>query len=193
MIAPSGKFWMGDARESTKAPPRVTMESPESTRQRQRRRPCPRECCGLSQPAPAWWFWIRCCRGPSASSLPTCRWGIRRSSASKNKMPHQKPAAAGKNAHVPKEAERSIAGMSRLQMEAATITPAANPVSPRRRPSVRSRFKNSTPGGAKRSAGKGDQDPGETMEIQRHECSPFCAPQCGSGCAYHHQIWQDDL
>lgn len=193
MIAPSGKFWMAMPRESTKAPPRVTMESPERY---------PAKTAPTAMPSGMLWIVTastsmvvldKVLRGPSASSLPTCRWGIRRSSASKNKMPHQKPAAAGKNAHVPKEAERSIAGMSRLQMEAATITPAANPVSPRRRPSVRSRFKNSTPGGAKRSAGKGDQDPGETMEIQRHECSPFCAPQCGSGCAYHHQIWQDDL
>ena len=46
-----------------------------------------------------------------------------------------------------------------LQMEAATITPAANPVSPRRRPSVRSRFKNSTPAAPREVPAKGISTP----------------------------------
>ena len=43
-------------------------------------------------------------------------------------MPTQKPANAGRNASFPIHAACSIAGISRLQTEAATITPAANPV-----------------------------------------------------------------
>ena len=36
--------------------------------------------------------------------------------------------ATGTNAHWPKACDCSMAGISRLQMEAATMTPAANPV-----------------------------------------------------------------
>ena len=53
------------------------------------------------------------------------------SSSSRNSTPSQKPAAAGKNASLPRAADCSMAGMSRLQTDAATITPAANPVSAR--------------------------------------------------------------
>ena len=69
--------------------------------------------------------------GPSACSLPTCRWGIRWSSASRNSTPSQKPANAGKNASFPNAADCSMAGMRRLQIDAATITPAAKPASER--------------------------------------------------------------
>ena len=65
--------------------------------------------------------------GPSACSLPTCRWGIRWSRASKNSTPTQNPANAGKKANLPMDADCSMAGISRLQIEAATITPAAKP------------------------------------------------------------------
>lgn len=37
------------------------------------------------------------------------------------------PASAGKNDHLPMEVDCSMAGISRLQIDAATITPAANP------------------------------------------------------------------
>ena len=43
-------------------------------------------------------------------------------------MPIQKPTNAGKNASFPIHATCSMAGISRLQTEAATITPAANPI-----------------------------------------------------------------
>ena len=46
-------------------------------------------------------------------------------------MPIQKPIAAGKKAHLPIESDCSIAGINKLQIEAATITPAANPVKAR--------------------------------------------------------------
>ncbi len=44
-------------------------------------------------------------------------------------MPSQKPIAAGVNASFPMDSDCSIAGIRRLQMDAATITPAAKPVS----------------------------------------------------------------
>ena len=69
--------------------------------------------------------------GPSACSLPRCRCGIRWSSASKNKTPNQKPKNAGTNESFPIAADCSIAGIRRLQMEAATITPAAKPANER--------------------------------------------------------------
>ena len=43
-------------------------------------------------------------------------------------MPSQKPATAGIKAKLPISADCSIAGINRLQIEAATITPAAKPV-----------------------------------------------------------------
>ena len=47
------------------------------------------------------------------------------------KIPSQKPTTAGTKDHRPMSAACSIAGSSRLQMEAATMTPAAKPVSAR--------------------------------------------------------------
>lgn len=46
-------------------------------------------------------------------------------------MPAQKPRNAGRNESAPMAADCSMAGMSRLHTEAATITPAAKPVSER--------------------------------------------------------------
>lgn len=43
-------------------------------------------------------------------------------------MPSQNPTTAGRNESLPSPADCSMAGISRLQTEAATITPAANPV-----------------------------------------------------------------
>ena len=61
----------------------------------------------------------------------------------KNKMPTQKPTAAGTKANLPRPSDCSMAGISRLHTEAATITPAAKPVSIRwtRSPRLR-RMKN---------------------------------------------------
>lgn len=69
--------------------------------------------------------------GPSACLLFICRWGMIRSSRSKKRIPSQNPPAAGKTAQGPMRAACSMAGMSRLQTDAATITPAAKPVRPR--------------------------------------------------------------
>ena len=46
-------------------------------------------------------------------------------------MPTPKPIVAGRNAIFPRGSDSSIAGIRRLQTDAATITPAAKPVSPR--------------------------------------------------------------
>lgn len=73
--------------------------------------------------------------GPSGCALPQCRWGMIWSSASRNRKPSQRPAAAGAKDHFPSSSDRSIAGISRLQTDAAVITPAAKPVSPFCRPS----------------------------------------------------------
>lgn len=69
--------------------------------------------------------------GPSVCSLPTCRWGIMWSSRSKNNIPIQKPINAGRKDSLPMLSDCSIAGISRLQIDAATITPAAKPASER--------------------------------------------------------------
>lgn len=44
-------------------------------------------------------------------------------------MPSKNPATAGRNDSFPIGSDCSIAGISRLQTDAATMTPAANPVS----------------------------------------------------------------
>ena len=59
-------------------------------------------------------------------------------------MPSQKPAKAGRNAHLPLSADCSIAGTIRLQIDAATITPAAKPVRARCTPALRSSFRKNT-------------------------------------------------
>ena len=69
--------------------------------------------------------------GPSACSLFWCRCGTKWSIAKRKRMPIQKPSATGKNDQTPSPAASSSAGMSKLQMDAATITPEANPVNAR--------------------------------------------------------------
>ena len=64
---------------------------------------------------------------PSACSAPLCRCGMNPSSASISTRPRIKPPAAGIQSGWPFCAASSIAGMSRLQMDAAIITPDANP------------------------------------------------------------------
>ena len=46
------------------------------------------------------------------------------------KMPSQNPATAGMKANFPNGADSSLAGIRRLQIEAAIMTPDAKPVSP---------------------------------------------------------------
>ena len=143
MIAPSGKFWMAMPRDSASALAAVICVLPA-------RNPayitptaipsgmlCSVTASSIMVVRPSLFL------GPSAWSLPTCRWGIRWSSASKNSTPNQNPANAGKNANRPSPADWSMAGISKLQMEAATITPAAKPASERcTRSSSECRIKN---------------------------------------------------
>ena len=60
-----------------------------------------------------------------------CRCGMILSSRSRNSIPSQKPIKAGRNAHLPLSAHWFIAGIRRLQIDAATITPPAKPVNAR--------------------------------------------------------------
>ena len=69
--------------------------------------------------------------GPSAFSANICRCGMIRSRSRRNRMPIQKPAAAGKKAREPIPSDCCIAGINRLQMDAAVITPLAKPVNAR--------------------------------------------------------------
>jgi hypothetical protein len=59
-------------------------------------------------------------------------------------MPIKKPRVAGKKAKAPKKAEASIAGIRRLQIDAAIITPAAKPERNREREPLGSPFKKNT-------------------------------------------------
>ena len=84
---------------------------------------------------------VRCrvLRGPSCWLAFRWRWGITRSSSRRKPMPPQNPTAAGKKAHLPSASACSMAGISRLHTDAATMTPAAKPVRLRwsRSPSAR--------------------------------------------------------
>lgn len=66
---------------------------------------------------------------PSLFSVPKLRCGIILSIKSIIKIPMVKPAAAGKKLSLPRCSLRSIAGIKRLHTDAATITPAAKPIS----------------------------------------------------------------
>jgi len=59
-------------------------------------------------------------------------------------MPSQKPTTAGKNASLPRSAACSIAGISKLHTDAATMTPAAKPVNARWTLSRKEFFKKNT-------------------------------------------------
>ena len=131
MIAPSGKFWMAMPSESASAPAAVICACPDRY---------PAYTTPTAMPSGMLWsvtastiIVVRCRRlfGPSACPLFACRCGMMWSSASKNKMPAQNPSTAGKNDHRPSAAECAMAGISRLHTLAATITPAAKPVSAR--------------------------------------------------------------
>ena len=127
-MAPSGKFWIAIPRASANAPPAVISAEPAMS---------PAYTIPTAIPSGI------LCRvtaktimvvrgspllGPSAFSSFMCKWGIRVSKSNRNKIPIQNPITAGTNAHLPIALVCSIAGIIRLQTDAATITPAANPV-----------------------------------------------------------------
>ena len=74
-------------------------------------------------------------------------------------MPAQKPRKVGRKASCPMALDCSTAGTMRRQMEAATITPAAKPVSARCTLRFKSFFQKEHAGGPGRRADKGDQKP----------------------------------
>lgn len=67
--------------------------------------------------------------GPSFSEPLMCWWGTTMSSTSRNAMPAIKPAAAGTTRRKLPSGPLSMAGISSDHTDAATITPAAKPVS----------------------------------------------------------------
>ena len=131
MIAPSGKFWMAMPSDSANAPAAVIWALPDRY---------PAYTTPTAIPSGMLWrvtastimvvrrSWLL---GPSVWPLFTWRWGTMWSRPSKKRMPIQKPATAGTNESLPIPADCSMAGISRLHTEAATITPAAKPVSDR--------------------------------------------------------------
>ena len=66
------------------------------------------------------------------------------SSRSRKRIPHQNPMKAGMNAHCPLSELCSMAGTIRLHMDAATMTPAANPVRARWTPVLMSFLRKNT-------------------------------------------------
>ena len=126
-MAPSGKFWMAMPMDRAKAPVRVIS-------------PCPVSMPANTTPTaiPSGMLWrvtastsmvsrLKLLWGPSAFSLPRCRWGTSWSISSRKAMPSRKPTAAGRKASRPRWADWSMAGMSRDHTAAATITPEAKP------------------------------------------------------------------
>ena len=66
-------------------------------------------------------------RSPSGCLAFRCRCGSSTSSSTRNAMPSTNPPAAGIQPIPPAASASSIAGLSRLQIDAAIITPAAKP------------------------------------------------------------------
>ena len=56
--------------------------------------------------------------------------GVTSSKNNKKPTPTKKPTAAGTKENFPREDDCSRAGTNKLQKDAATMTPAANPVNP---------------------------------------------------------------
>ncbi len=131
--APSGKFWMAMPMESANAAESVMATFPESQ---------PAKTMPTAMPSGKLWsvtasvsivVRLSFALGPSGVLLPKCKCGVILSKMNRNKMPAQNPTAAGAKANFPKCSLASIAGRSRLQTDAATMTPAANAKSPRLR------------------------------------------------------------
>ena len=131
--APSGKFWMAMPMESANAAESVMATFPESQ---------PAKTMPTAMPSGKLWsvtasvsivVRLSFALGPSGVWLPKCKCGVILSKMNRNKMPAQNPTAAGAKANFPKCSLALMAGRSRLQTDAATMTPAANAKSPRLR------------------------------------------------------------
>ena len=80
-------------------------------------------------------------------------------------MPAQKPATAGTKEKLPIADERSMAGISRLHTEAATITPAAKPFNARCTASLKDFFIKKTHAAPKEVPRKGISMPQKASMI----------------------------
>ena len=126
-IAPSGKFWMAIPIARTRAAAWLTPASPASQ---------PAYTTPTAIPSGILWrvtarislvVRFRPMLGPS-TCWSICICGVISSSSSRKPIPIRKPTEAGRNESLPIDSLLSSAGSSRLQNEAATMTPAAKPV-----------------------------------------------------------------
>ena len=131
MIAPSGTFCIAIPRASANAPPADMSAEPDNKPAYITPTAIPSGilCSVTASSIIVVLASLLLC--PSALSANIWRCGIVLSSISKNKVPIQKPTTAGTKAYAPIELFCSMAGISRLHMEAAVITPAAKPVKAR--------------------------------------------------------------
>ena len=128
-IAPSGKFCMAIPIESANAPVIETPTSPMAA---------PAYTTPTAIPSGMLWsvtaniiivVFCNFALTPSGLSLSKCRCGIKVSRTSRNTIPRTNPISAGTHAIFPCASAMSMDGMSSDHMDAAIMTPAANPSS----------------------------------------------------------------
>ena len=159
MMAPSGKFWMAMPRDIASAPPSETSAAPVSQPARTTPTAMP---SGMLCRVTAITIMVLLgseLLGPSASSASRCKWGIKWSRAKRKSVPPQNPSTAGRKARFPSSQDASMAGISKLQIEAATITPAAKPMSPFCTKGLSSSFSTYTPAAPSTVPRKGSSRP----------------------------------
>ena len=128
MIAPSGKFCIAMPSASVNAPAIVICVSPKSAPAKVTPTAIPSGIlCNVTANTIIVVF-LTLVFMPSGLSVSRCKCGITLSKSSKNAIPKINPTAAGIHATFPCSAAMSIAGMRSDHTEAATITPAANPI-----------------------------------------------------------------
>ena len=146
MAAPSGKFWMPMPRARAQAAERAPGSPCWAARAKASPTAMPSGMlCRVTAST------SRVVRrqpegSPSGSCSFRCRWGSSRSRASMKAIPTTKPPAAGCHPGTPAASASSMAGSSRLNTDAATITPAAKPRNTRCSPACTDpRKKNTVP------------------------------------------------
>ena len=131
--APSGKFWMAMPMASANAPESVMATFPESQPAKTIPTAMPSgKLCNVTASV-SMVVRLSFALGPSGVALPRCKCGVILSRINRKRMPAQNPTVAGMNASFPMDSLALMAGKSRLQTEAATMTPAANDKRPRLR------------------------------------------------------------
>ena len=125
-IAPSGKFWIAIPMDNASAPS-ILME-PLFLNHPAHTTPTaiPSGILCKVTARTSFVVFFKVVEGPS-SVLSICVWGTTLSNKSKNNVPIQKPANAGIKDNFPIFSDCSMAGIKRLHIDAATITPAAKP------------------------------------------------------------------